>query len=233
MKKLITYIFILFCVSSFAQKNKERSFYFDTYKLVDVKYYAYNMFAKSHIFTNSKDDSYLMELRYEANKKTAYLKYKEGKKHKHISFDLDFEYKVPNDLNKLKNSKLYSTVIPAEQKKHKNAITELVYEKDSLTDETIVRATRFENKKKKKIIDKQYYFFSKSNSLIELKPNYTSDYDLHFLEDASLDKIISVNSNNEKTSEATYLEYKKIDFLFKFKIDELSPTKNIKPLAKW
>src|SRR5690606_38120554 len=105
----------------------------------------------------------------------------------------------------------------------------------SINNQIIANIKIFKNKKKRKIIREMYYFLSKNNSLINnspIKTMFTSE-ELKILNEFNIDKIMQVNANNEKTAETTFLEYKKIDFMFTFKIDEVFPKTNAEPVTRW
>lgn len=225
----IVLVYILFSTLGFSQsENQERTYYFDTYELLSVKDFSNNIYGKSHRFTNSKDSSYSLELRYEENNNnTAHIMINKNRTER-IAFDLDFEYTKPDDLNKLTNSKLYTVVFYGKTSDKKKIVDDITYENDSLNNQTVVHIKQFKNKKKKKLIKEIYYSLSKNNSLLNdstIKLSFTQD-ELLFLNKLNIDKIVSVNSKNEITDETTFLAHKNIDFTFTFKIDEVFPKHN-------
>jgi hypothetical protein len=106
MKRLVTYIFMLFCGSIIAQISpQKRSYHFDTYESIQVQDQSNNFYRKSYVFRNSKDTHYILEL-FPDTKKASLMKY--NKPSELVHFDYDFEYKEPQDLFKLTNPKLYT-----------------------------------------------------------------------------------------------------------------------------
>ncbi|HQW69631.1 MAG TPA: hypothetical protein PLH25_08185 [Flavobacterium sp.] len=226
MKKSFVYIILLFCVTVFAQDNEQRSYKFDTYKLQNIKDYKNNIFNESHFFSNSKDSTYVLELRY--GKENEALLFINDKNKQLIRFELDFKYSKIEDLNKLISSKLYTNVIrKSNYRKYKDFVEEMKYENDTIDNQIIVHLIQYKNKKKKKTINNHYYFFSNKN--IELKNSksriidyLSTKYQLLLAEDLKIDRIMHLEEG--KLSKDTYfLKNEKIDFLFNFKINEVNP----------
>ena len=217
---------MLFCVTVFAQDNEQRSYKFDTYKLQNIKDYKNNIFNESHFFSNSKDSTYVLELRY--GKENEALLFINDKNKQLIRFELDFKYSKIEDLNKLISSKLYTNVIrKSNYRKYKDFVEEMKYENDTIDNQIIVHLIQYKNKKKKKTINNHYYFFSNKN--IELKNSksriidyLSTKYQLLLAEDLKIDRIMHLEEG--KLSKDTYfLKNEKIDFLFNFKINEVNP----------
>ena len=226
MNKSFVYIILLFCVTVFAQDNEQRSYKFDTYKLQNIKDYKNNIFNESHFFSNSKDSTYVLELRY--GKENEALLFINDKNKQLIRFELDFKYSKIEDLNKLISSKLYTNVIrKSNYRKYKDFVEEMKYENDTIDNQIIVHLIQYKNKKKKKTINNHYYFFSNKN--IELKNSksriidyLSTKYQLLLAEDLKIDRIMHLEEG--KLSKDTYfLKNEKIDFLFNFKINEVNP----------
>ena len=137
MKKSFVYIILLFCVTVFVQDNEQRSYKFDTYKLQNIKDYKNNIFNESHFFSNSKDSTYVLELRY--GKENEALLFINDKNKQLIRFELDFKYSKIEDLNKLISSKLYTNVIrKSNYRKYKDFVEEMKYENDTIDNQIIV-----------------------------------------------------------------------------------------------
>jgi len=213
-------------VTVFAQDNEQRSYKFDTYKLQNIKDYKNNIFNESHFFSNSKDSTYVLELRY--GKENEALLFINDKNKQLIRFELDFKYSKIEDLNKLISSKLYTNVIrKSNYRKYKDFVEEMKYENDTIDNQIIVHLIQYKNKKKKKTINNHYYFFSNKN--IELKNSksriidyLSTKYQLLLAEDLKIDRIMHLEEG--KLSKDTYfLKNEKIDFLFNFKINEVNP----------
>ena len=228
MKKIIiTYLF-LFCSVIFAQESQNRSYNFDTYKLLEIKNYGNNSFYESHQFSNSKDTTYVLELKYGKDKNEATL-FIEKEKPEIIKFDLNFNYSELDDLNELNNSKLYTDIIRKnKQTRSKDFVEEMRFENDTIDNQVIVHLKQFKNNKKKKIINEHYYFLSNKNNDLKIDTrknavvNYLIEkYDLKIVKGLKLDRIMHLYEG--KLFLDTYFQkYEKIDFLFNFKIEEVN-----------
>ncbi len=213
----------------FAQENENRSYKFDTYQLVEIKNYGNNNFYKSHLFSNSKDTTYVLELKYSKEKNEAIIFIKKEKP-EIIEFDLNFDYKEADDLNKLNNSKLYTDVIRKnKRKRYKDFVEDMRFENDTIDKQVIVHIIQYKNNKKKKIINEHYYFLSNKNNNLRIDPdknalvNYLIEkYNLKLVEGLKPDRIMHLYEG--KLFLDTYFQkFEKIDFLFNFKIDEVNP----------
>ncbi|MBC7525586.1 MAG: hypothetical protein H7239_14270 [Flavobacterium sp.] len=174
---------------------------------------------------NTKDSTYSLLIKMNDNVKGATLD--DHKKKRVINFDVNFDYNKVEDLNKLNNSKLYTVIIYENQKKYKNFVEVFEYEKDTINNQILVHLTQFKNSKKKKIINEHYYYFSNKDNIESLYKNNVKDYllkkyNLFEIKNFNLEKIVCV-IDGKINSETVYLESKKIDFNFIFKIDELFP----------
>lgn len=201
------------------------SYYFDSSVVYKYKNYSTHFNGKMIYFMNTKDSTYSLLIKMNDNVKGATLD--DHKKKRVINFDVNFDYNKVEDLNKLNNSKLYTVIIYENQKKYKNFVEVFEYEKDTINNQILVHLTQFKNSKKKKIINEHYYYFSNKDNIESLYKNNVKDYllkkyNLFEIKNFNLEKIVCV-IDGKINSETVYLESKKIDFNFIFKIDEIFP----------
>ena len=222
---------ILFLVLTFLVTNLtfsqdlNRNYYFDFITITDTKDYTNGFNGKNIHFINQKDSTYSLYMRLNNSYKEVTLNDKERKQS--IKFDIDFEYKSVEDLNKLSNSKLYTVVNYSKRKKHKNYVEDFEFERDSISNITIVHLTSYKNKKRKKIINEHYYFFGLNDNYDLDKPNSIKNYvlekyNLKIADNKHLDKTIHLK-NGKISRETNNIYTKLIDFNFEFKIDEVYP----------
>ncbi len=154
MKKVFL-LFLFFTICSFSQKN-EYNFHFDCFMKVNSKIHGDKINNDSFLFKNSKDSTYILELRYSKTDTIAQIF--DSKVRDLIKFDIDFKFENISDLDKLKDPVLYKTVIPGSNiKNHKNFYEEMEYENDTINNQILVHITQYKNNKKRKIINENYY----------------------------------------------------------------------------
>lgn len=208
----------------FAQDHK-MNYYFNKVTVSNVKNYETGAMFKYIHFVNQKDTTYALGLQIEANSRTATLY--DNKSKLLVKFDVSFSYEKIEDLNKLTHAILYSKVFSGRKRKFKKFAEDMEYEKDSLTNKTIVHLTQYKNNKRKKIINEHYYFFEKNdkinfNQKNSLKNYLNSKYKININEDENIGKIIHLK-DGKNASETEFLEMKTVDFNFIFKIDDAIP----------
>lgn len=226
MKNLILICLSLFCSILFSQKKERRSYKFDTYQLREIKDYLKNDFYTSHLFENSKDTTYVLELKFGKEKKaTLFIK---DSKPEIIEFDVNFDYTEPNNLNQLNNSKLFTEVNRKKRKRFEDFVEEMRFENDTIDNQIIVHIIQYKNNKKKRVINNHYYFLSNKNKEIKLESNndlvkyLINKYNLTILEGLKLDRIMHL-MDNKLFLDTYFIKKEKIDFLFNFEIDEVNP----------
>ena len=219
----------LFLLSSntFSQEMKKR-YYFDYSSVCEYKKHPNQFNGKLIDFRNTKDSTYHLQIKINGTDKEAVIL--DYKNKLIIKFDVNFDYENTGDLKKLSNSKLYTTVNFEKKLKYKKAIETIEYEKDSMTNKTIVHITRFANNKRKKIIGEHYYFFEKiensSSSHKKSIKNYLIDkYDIILKEGENLTKVLCLTKGKIE-SESRFLEIKSEDVNFEFLIDDVFPKVN-------
>src|SRR5690554_749476 len=230
MKRLMQYIFMMFCGSIIAQSSpQKRSYLFDTYESIQVLDHSTNIYRKSYVFRNSKDTDYILEL-FPDTQKASLMNYK--KPSELIHFDYNFEYKEPQDLYKLTNPQLYTELFYHSPKRYKTKVEEVSYIKDSVANQVILRLKIFKNKKKKKIVRDLYYYFSESEPPPDSEDpspfvqRMISDYNMFFLKNLKLTKTVQIFEDNKKV-EIDFFESKAIDFVFSFEVNDIYPKNKV------
>ena len=213
--------------NAFSQRDK-KSYYFNYSSISEYKNYPTQFNGKLINFRNTKDSTYYLQIGINGSKKEAIIT--DYKNKLIIKFDVNFEYQNSDDLKKLSNSKLYTVVHFEKNKQYKKAVEEIEYEKDSITNNTIVHITRFANNKRKKIIGEHYYFFGniENSGSIHKKSikNYIIDkYNIVLKENENLTKILSLKEGKIE-SESIFLDIKSEDINFEFPIDDVFPKVN-------
>lgn len=215
---------MIFSLASFSQEKK-LSYYFDFYSVQKTKDYRTGFKGKIITFLNTKDSTYNLNITEENNIKKAILF--DTKNKRTVKFDVDFNFEKIEDLNKLSNSKLYTVVEYVYPKKYKKYVEDSEFEKDTITNKTIVHLTRYKNKKKKKIINEHYYFYGSNDNLNAYKNNSLKKYmlkkhKLKFTDNENVEKILCIE-DGKIASENIYVENKNVDFNFAFPIDDVYP----------
>ncbi|WP_191860140.1 hypothetical protein [Hanstruepera ponticola] len=222
------FLLVLVFVTSnltFSQDNLKRSYYFDVVTISNTKNYSNGFMGKTILFQNQKDSTYSLYMRI--NNSMREVRLSDRKEKNSISFDMNFEYKSVEDLNKLNNSKLYTVVNYGKSKNYKNYVEEFEFETDSINHKTIIHLTSFKNSKRKKIISEHYYFFGLNDNYDINSPNsiknYVSEtYNLKIADHKHLEKIIHLE-DGKISYESNNIIIDLIDFNFEFKIDEVYP----------
>ncbi|HLF53431.1 hypothetical protein [Flavobacterium sp.] len=224
MKSLLALMFCLFTFGLFAQDHK-MNYYFNLVTVSNIKNYENGARVKSIHFRNVNDSTYVLLLSLEANFKTATLF--DYKNKLLIKFDANFNYSTVEDLNKLNNAILYNNFFYGRKTKFKKFVEDVEYERDSVTNVTIVHLTQYKNSKRKKIINEHYYFFEKNNKLNfsqknSLKNYLSSKYKINIKEDENIGKIIHLKGA-KNASETEFVAIDTADFNFTFKINDAFP----------
>lgn len=221
MKYLIAFSFLFLSYFSFSQEKM--SYHFDYYSISNYKNYGAKLDNVMVNVLNEKDSTYSLLLNY--SNKEAILN--DRKNRQLIKFTFDFKFEKIQDLNKLTNSRLYTKVIYSSRKKYKNLVRDFEYEKDTLTNKTIAHLTFYKNKKRKKIINEHYYFFGYDAKTFDthsksIKKFLITTYDLDVIKDLNIEKILHLE-DGKISSETNFIEIKKTDFTFEFKVDDVYP----------
>jgi hypothetical protein len=219
MKKIFL-LFLFISIHSFSQE-KEYNFYFDHYINIKSKNYGDNRFEESYQFKNTKDSTYLLELKY-SNKDTV-ARIFNHKEIDIIEFDIDFKFKKTEDLSKLKNPILYSSVYrELILRKYKNFHEEMEFENDTINKQILVHLTQYKNKKKKKIINEYFYYFTLNKDIKPLiysnfKKRLINKYNLEILNDYDLEKTLCL-IDGKLSSEFLTQKIEKINYELNFTV---------------
>jgi hypothetical protein len=226
MKKYFICCFSLFWFGLFAQVKEKRSYIFDTYEHNKIKDYKNNIFIESHIFSNSKDSTYSLNLKY--GKKNEAILIIKKEKVELITFDLNFRYSQIENLNQLENSTLHNQVFSSsatKKKKQTKLIIEIEYTNDTINNQVIVHIKQLKGKKKK-IINENYYFLSNNNSQLEKDVNnklikiLEAKHNLTLVENLNVDRVLFLQEG-KLHQDISYLKKEKVNFLFTFEIDKI------------
>ncbi len=219
MKKIFL-LFLFISIHSFSQE-KEYNFYFDHYINIKSKNYGDNRFEESYQFKNTKDSTYLLELKY-SNKDTV-ARIFNHKEIDIIEFDIDFKFKKTEDLSKLENPILYSSVYrELILRKYKNFHEEMEFENDTINKQILVHLTQYKNKKKKKIINEYFYYFTLNKDIKPLiysnfKKRLINKYNLEILNDYDLEKTLCL-IDGKLSSEFLTQKIEKINYELNFTV---------------
>jgi hypothetical protein len=227
MKYFVILFLFLLSNNTFSQQNR-KSYYFNYSSVSEYKIYQNQFNGKLIDFRNTKDSTYYLQIAINGSKKEAIIA--DYKNKLIIKFDVNFEYQNSNDLKKLSNSKLYTVVNFGKNIKYKKAVEFIEYEKDSITNKTIVHITRFANKKRKKIISELYCFFENmenvsSNHKKSIKNYLIDKHNIILKESENLTKVLCLKEGKIE-SESHFLEIKSEDVNFEFSIDNVFPKVN-------
>ncbi|WP_430467863.1 hypothetical protein [Winogradskyella ouciana] len=217
MKKIII-VFALFAIGLSFSQEANKSYYFDIVTTSYIKDYSNNVEGKRIRFQNKEDDSYSMYIMITDSSKDATLS--DTKNRTLIKFDMDFEYQSVEDLNKLDNSKLYSSIKYSKSRRYKNYVEDFDFERDSISEKTIVHIIKYKNKKRKKIISEHYYIFGKNDGYNKNNPTLMKDYifekyNLKIAENKHLEKIIHLDKGKISLETSNFVS-ETIDFNFEF-----------------
>jgi len=225
MKWLISYALILFQQLSVAQKES-MSYQFTSVNTMHIKNYERNLDVKRIEFTNNQDSTYNLSINIYENSKTAMLM--DYKKKVMIGFQINFDYQQIEDLNKLKNPILFTSVKSTKDKEYKNAVEEVEAQIDSADNQkTIVHTIKYKNDQKKKIVYESYSFFDNNAKLnndrnVQFKNYLVDQYHLNQIKNQYLEKIL-ILYKGKIDKQIDFLDFSKTDFKFEFKIEETMP----------
>ncbi|RTY86779.1 hypothetical protein [Flavobacterium sp. GT3R68] len=224
MKSLLTLLFCLLLSGVFAQDHK-MNYYFNKVTVSNFINYEYDTKVKYIHFINEKDTTYSLVVALQENSKTATLYDFENKFL--VNFNANFNYEKVEDLNKLNHVILRNNVFWGRKKRSKKFVEDREYEKDSVTNQTIVHVTQYKNSKRKKIINEHYYIFEKNdkinnNGKNSIKNYLSNKYKINFSEDDNLKKIIHLKGA-KNAGETEIVTIDAADFNFTFKIDDAIP----------
>lgn len=225
------FILIFFCLIDFMVFSQEgsNSYYFDCAITSYYKNYLYSIDRKQVLFTNTKDSTYSLLLSYGKIFKDGTLCDK--KKKELVDFHLPFEYKNVDDLTKLKYANHESPHTHLKQKIYKNLVKEYQVERDTINKKIIVRIINYKNSKKKKILFENYYHFGDNKNCENIYTEKIKKYIIEScklieLENLYIEKNLFVKDGKIE-SETNYLEYSKINYVFKCEKVEIKSKKLI------
>ncbi|WP_395044857.1 hypothetical protein [Flavobacterium sp.] len=200
------------------------SYNFNYYSVYNYKNYGFKVDTKMIQITNEKDSTYSLHLDY--NTKEAILK--DTKNKLLVKFKIDFNFEKIEDLEKLTNSRLFKNSRYVSGRKFKNFVQDFEFGNDTINHKTIVHLTSYKNKKRKKIINEHFYYFGNENNNIydlhekSIKKYLINKYDLEDIKDLNIEKILCLKDGKIE-SQMIFSEIKKVNYNFKFKIDEEFP----------
>jgi hypothetical protein len=221
MKSLIDFSFLFLSFFSFSQEKM--SYYFDYYSISNYKNYGAKLDNLMVNVLNEKDSTYTLLLNYSSKEATL----NDRKNRQLIKFVFDFKFEKIEDLNKLTNPKLYTQVQTIRGRRFKKFVEDFEYENDSLTGKTIVHLTSYRKKKRKKIINEHYYYFGDNVNTVDshkksIKNYLLNKYKLKDLKNLNIEKVLHLKDGKIE-SQIDFVEIKKVDFNFKFEIEEVYP----------
>lgn len=218
MKKIITFILILFCVNVFAQKT----YTFDYFTIYEYKTSEQDSISsKAFTIANSKDSSYFILISAYKNNTASVILY---------DFKSNEQYRFNSNVTINENTDfgdLFSNPVPFiyDLKKYKEKAVDK-YDVIHQNDTIIVR--KYRNKRKKKII--LDYFFIMEENQIAKNQFYTSNLAFSYTFDISkvkTDKIIKESfvieyddkAKNNKKNIRTLKDIQPIDFILNIPTD--------------
>ncbi|MFN8274639.1 MAG: hypothetical protein U0X58_07130 [Flavobacteriaceae bacterium] len=202
------------------------SYQFTSVNTMHIKNYERNLDVKRIEFTNNQDSTYNLSINIYENSKTAMLM--DYKKKVMIGFQINFDYQQIEDLNKLKNPILFTSVKSTKDKEYKNAVEEVEAQIDSADNQkTIVHTIKYKNDQKKKIVYESYSFFDNNAKLnndrnVQFKNYLVDQYHLNQIKNQYLEKIL-ILYKGKIDKQIDFLDFSKTDFKFEFKIEETMP----------
>ena len=229
MKLKLVLLFALVNLFCFGQK-KQMSYFFDYYSKRNINNYETGKKGEVLYFSNRNDSTYSLSIELTNSDNKAIIIDKKKKITVHFDVTMGFINNDSVNLSKLKNSKLYTTVIFGSSRRHKKFVQDFEYGIDSITNKSIFHLTRFNNKKRKKIISEHYYFFEKDLNNMALIKNSVKEYiidkfKVNIKEEDNLKRILHLKKG-EIASETNFIETKNINYNFIFEIDEEFPKMN-------
>lgn len=218
MNRFFCVFFLFINFLSFSQK-KGISLDFDNISFAKFDNIYTNFHGEKIEIRNSKDSTYKISIIQSDKYKKAELF--DLKNNIQVNFDLNFNFKKIEDLNRLKVKESYD--ISGNKSGNKDAFTEVTYEKDSINNEIIVRSALYvytnKKKNKKKILKDFYYIFktitNQKNYYNYYKSNFINEFKIPLTENDVLVRFINVTGDRINT-ELNYTETKEVEFNFKF-----------------
>lgn len=202
------------------------SYRFTSINTIHIKDYGHDNELKRIEFTNDQDSTYNLAISIYENSKTAMLM--DYKKKVMVGFQIDFDFQKIEDLNKLKNPILFTSVKSTREKKYKNSVEEVEVQIDSVdAQKTIVHTTKYKNDQKKKIVYESYLFFGNNAKLNNPKNDSPKNYliqkhHLYQIKNQYLEKLL-ILYKGKIDKQIDFLDISKTDFKFDFKIEETMP----------
>lgn len=202
-------------------QDKKLNYYFNHYEVSVTKNYGYQhgFPEKRIIFINSKDSTYLLQIRVAKDLKDARLY--DFKKKEVVEFSIDNITFKMNDLANLQQPKLVDYFFHKHQKNIDNKNVEKIeFERDTILNKTVVHLIRYKNKKLKKVIHEDYFIFQKKEDSEFKRINQDvrdliTTHNVNLKKEESLTKTLCL-TDGKISLDVEYLENKNIDYNFTF-----------------